>query len=147
MRVLLMCLMAFCVVCETHLSLMEREADAKDAAALREAKVVAGFTVTRLLPGKDDAHLESSRSSVVESLDSMSLGLLSLLRLKAFAKASPRSTRVTAAIGLAFMLVFFVFFLAVQLQRAVINEANIEAESQEPVLYRDSSIFTDAAKA
>jgi len=43
--------------------------------------------------------------------------------------------------------VFFVFFLAVQLQRAVINEANIEAENQEPVLYRDSSIFTDAAKA
>jgi hypothetical protein len=93
--------------------------------------------------------------SLLEKLDLYSLEFFSIFRLKSFAKSTARTTRVVSAVGLSFMLVFLIFVLAIQLQRAVILGAFEDAEHQEPLLYRaemsdsnSQSIFTaDAIKA
>ena len=84
----------------------------------------------------------------VEELDSLSMRMFSVFKVKSFARSAGRSARVVTAIVLSFIIVFLVFFLAVQLQRAVVIGAYEEAENQQPVLYRDSyAFFPDGAKA
>jgi hypothetical protein len=143
MRVLLLVLFSL-IHCEFRLSLVQSAEKTERLANQNEDSLVADRRYRRFK--ERDRHL-ASPGGLADNLDSMSLRLFALLRLKALAKSAHRSTRVMAAVGLAFMLVFFILFVAVQLQRAVVTAAYEESENQEPLIYRESSIFTDAAKA
>ena len=101
----------------------------------------------------DKAHSLKLRSGIPEwfsfsglkhSLKGVSQAIYSFVKVGTVFSSSERTSRIMAALGLSFVLVFLIFFVALQLQRAVILRAFEEAEKDAP---RISSLPSDAAVA
>jgi len=73
-----------------------------------------------------------SFSSVKDVVEGYFRDTYSFIRLRALIIDNDRTSRIIAALGLSVVLIFLIFFVALQLQRAVIMRAFAESEKDAP---------------
>ena len=73
-----------------------------------------------------------SFSAISRKLQSYKHSFFTFVKLKTIVMSSTRSSRIMCALGLSVSLIFLIFFIALQLQRAVIMKAFEDAEKDQP---------------